>query len=449
MSNYYHLTFLFILPYRWEAVKKVLPVPPTETLDKSSVESILSNPEKLELIAKFNREYYHWDELRYRVDDSELESTWALMKIMRKTNFKHLKVCGMDLGYALLSDFQESLYTIDRNSAGLVEIDNPGEKEFRRYVTSSLMEEAIASSQMEGATTTRTEAKKMLRANRKPMTVSETMIVNNYLAMEFIKSKLKEPMSPELMMDMHRIITKDTLHEGKEWEGRFREDNETVVGDVFEEDVVFHVPPSHDRIPDMIQGLCRFINDDDTEFIHPVIKGIIIHFMIGYIHPFVNGNGRLARTLFYWYLLKKDYWLIEYTSISRIIKKSQTKYGLAYQYTETDENDLTYFIKFNLACIINAVKDLRTYIERKTREQKAALKEIESDSEINRWESLILKDYLRDQTLFSIREISIKYNLAYQTARNYINHLTELEYVRIGGKDGKTRLYKVVRDDNR
>ena len=74
-------------------------------------------------------------------------------------------------------------------------------------------------------------------------------------------------------------------------------------------------------------------------FIHPIVKGIIIHFLIAFIHPFVDGNGRTASAIFYWYMLRKGYWLTEYLSISRIISRSKRQYEKAYLYTECDGNE--------------------------------------------------------------------------------------------------------------
>ncbi len=422
-------------------MKKIPQVPAVDTIDRSLIPGILSDPQRMREINRFNNEYYHWEEVKYRVDDRELESTWALMKILRESNSRRMDLCGLNLSYSLISSFQESLHIIDRNSAGLIELENPGKKEVQRYVISSLMEEAIASSQIEGAATTRKEAKHMLRSQRKPRNTSERMILNNYLAMEYLKTTVNERMNIDLILNIHRTITNDTLYEGKEWEGRFREDNDTVVGDTQREDVVFHMPPTYDKIPKLMQELCDFINNDDGDFMHPIVKGIIIHYLIGYIHPFVNGNGRLARALFYWFVIKKGYWLMEYTSISRIIKRSQTKYGLAYQYSESDSYDLTYFIKFNLSCILKAVDDLRQYIERKTTEQRETMRLIESNPELNLSEMMILKDYTMSQDTFSIREISNRYSISYQTARNYINHLHGLGHIRIVSKESKTRIY--------
>lgn len=425
-------------------MKKIQPVPHVGKIDPALMEKILSDPEKMEEISRFNREYYHWDELRYRVDDKELKNTWALMKFLRKADFNQFSLCGLDLKYTLLYDFQEALHLIDCNSAGLTDLDGYSQKDAQVYAISSVMEEAIASSQMEGAVTTRKEAKQMLRSQREPKNTSEKMILNNYLAMEQVKSSLDRKMTVDLILKMHKTVTSGILNGGPEWEGRFREDNETVVADPCN-GVVFHVPPSYDKIPSMMQELCDFINRKEKEFVHPIIKGIIIHYMVGYIHPFVDGNGRMARSLFYWFVLKNGYPLMEYTSISRIMKNSQAKYGLAYQYTETDDYDLTYFIRFNLNCIVKAVSDLRIYIKKKNAEQKQVSDLIKSDTDLSRDESMILIDYTRSQEMFSVKEISTRYNVSYQTARNYVTHLCELGYLRITSRSGKTRLYTVQR----
>lgn len=133
-------------------------------------------------------------------------------------------------------------------------------------------------------------------------------------------------------------------------------------------------------------------------------------------------------------------------TISRIIKRSQTKYGLAYQYSETDDYDLTYFIKFNLVCIEKAVEDLRTYIERKTEEQKRMTQAIESNPDLNINEMSILKDYSKENSPFTIKELSNRYPISYQSARSYVRHLCELGYVKSVSKDRKTVLYTLSDD---
>jgi len=87
--------------------------------------------------------------------------------------------------------------------------------------------------------------------------------------------------------------------------------------------MVYHTPPDYNKIPDLMEEFCKFASTDEDDFIHPLIKGIILHFLIGYIHPFTDGNGRCARSIFYWYMLSRGYWLFEYMPISRILLHSK------------------------------------------------------------------------------------------------------------------------------
>ena len=142
-------------------------------------ESILSDPQQMIAIKEWNERYLHWDEIRYRVDADKALGTWAVMKLLRSNNLMSIDICGLKLKYSLLSSFLKMLHHIDMDSAGYVTMGNPGEKNVKKYVISSLMEEAIASSQLEGAATTRKDAKKVLRTQRKPSNISELMIFNN------------------------------------------------------------------------------------------------------------------------------------------------------------------------------------------------------------------------------------------------------------------------------
>ena len=187
-----------------------------------------------------------------------------------------------------------------------------------QYLISSLMEEAISSSQMEGAATTRKVAKEMLRKSLSPQDKSQQMIFNNYQTIRFITQNIHTPLSSELLQQIHVLMTEKTLENPAD-AGAYRTNDEVVVEDAITHEVV-HTPPSYKDIPSFIEDLCIFFNESDSKvFIHPIIRGIIIHFMIAYMHPFVDGNGRTARALFYWYMLKSGYWLTEYLSISRVI----------------------------------------------------------------------------------------------------------------------------------
>lgn len=321
----------------------------------------------------FDRMHYHWQEVYYHTPDRETaEAVWSIMKLSRELSASRLDLCGCRFMYNLTPGMLEDLHYIDRDAAGRIEARLPGKADAQRYLASSLMEEAIASSQIEGASTARKVAKKMLRSRRAPKDVSERMILNNYLAMEDMGRWKEEPLTPALIMEMHKVLTDGTLRDGPDWEGRFRESDDIVVGDPLDEDRVYHVPPPSEEVPGLIDSLCAFANDNDTPM-HPVLKAIVLHYMIGYIHPFVDGNGRTARCLFYWYSMKAGYRFLGYASISTVIRGSRGRYGEAYRFTESDSDDLTYFMMYNLGCIRRAIDSSIAYMDRKLMEQQVVI----------------------------------------------------------------------------
>jgi Fic family protein len=238
-----------------------------------------------------------------------------------------------------------------------------------------------------------------------------------------------EPMTKELILNLHSIITRDTL-DSSSMEGKFRTNNDVKVLDNITGEV-FYDPSGYENVDDLINSFCEFANSkNENEFIHPISRGIILHFLIGYIHPFVDGNGRTARAIFYWYLISKNYWLIEYMSISRIIVKSPAKYARAYLYSEYDENDLTYFIEYNLKAMDMALKSLKEYISRKIKE-KQSLYAIIRNENINERQAEILKSLIVDnQKSLTIREVQSKFGIVYQTARTDLLGLGSLGYLK-------------------
>ena len=410
------------------------PRPWREILGKSGTKALelLEDPEVEAFITKHNRRYLHWDELRYRETPNKVdpELVWAMMKIMRRGQYRALKFGGMGFGYCLQEDILRRLHTLDITAGGNLESGSKSinTKGMDRYIINSLMEEAIASSQLEGAATTRKVAKRMLRENKKPRNYSERMILNGYNTIQKITEIRSRELTIDLVLELQRSITEGTL-KNEEDVGRFRDNNEVAVMDS-DHDTVYHTPPDYKRIPKLMEEFRAFASDDSKEFIHPILKGIILHFLIGYIHPFNDGNGRTARALFYWYVLSRDYWLFEFMPISRVILKSKSNYGMAYLYTETDDNDLTYFINYNLKAIEQALEDMKAYLTRKQREQAEALKLIESERDINLRQADILKRFMKDPDQHtSINEIVNVYDIVYETARADLLHLTELDYL--------------------
>lgn len=428
-------------------------LPEVPEFSKETLESagkFLHDSQIAELVHRYNEKYLHWEELKYRKFPLEPVVMWNLMKVSRELKAKPIKFGDWVFKYNLIDEFQEKLHILDKSAAGnLLSSLEALQDNRRKYIISSLMEEAIASSQIEGAATTREIAKKMLQEDRKPKNKDEKMIVNNYATVKHIVNLKNEAITPEKILEIHRMITDGTL-EKPEYEGSFRETNEIAV--YSHDGTLLHRPVGYPEIPKLVNELCNFANSKDKEFIHPVIKGIIIHFLIGYIHPFNDGNGRAARALFYWYLLKNDYWLFEYMAVSRVINSSKKQYLNAYLYAESDRTsndsgDLTYFIKYNLGCIQKALDDTLEYLERKQEEQSQALKVIAESGDLTLRQAEILKQFLKQpEKPVTIKEIVTTYSVAYATARSDLFQLEKLGYV-MKRKAGKEFIFIFKRID--
>lgn len=413
-----------------------LPERPPRTWDRETLQVVAEisegGSEFREAVAGYNNRYLAWDELTYRIPDPEKRlAAWTVMKMLRAMRYEPVPFAHLDLRYSTTPESSRSLHVFDQYLSGVIRVHNRTLRLDRSSIINSFMEEAIASSILEGAATTRRVAREMLRKGRRPRDRSEQMVVNNYEAMQSILGMKDEPLTPDLILAIHRIVTKGTLDDAAV--GRLRETNDIVVADPVT-GIVYHTPPDHAKIPVMIEELCRFANDDDEDagaFIHPIVKGIILHFLIGYIHPFEDGNGRTARSIFYWYVLSRGYWLFEYMPISRIILRSKKDYALAYLHTEYDDMDLTYFILYNIRCIEEARKDLITYIEKKQSEQNRTEAVIKSIRGINQRQADILRCMMEHgDEYFTIRQVMATYGVVYQTARTDLLRLAELGCVR-------------------
>jgi Fic family protein len=392
--------------------------------------------------------YLHWDELRRRPAPDGLthDEWWLALKMGRLTSLRPVPLKDVEskpFRFAVPDALSEQLHHIDcgvGTTFGLPAAVTNAETR-NRYLVNTLMEEAITSSQLEGAVTVYGVAKDMLRTGRKPTDKSERMILNNYLTMQRIIELRGESITPELVFELHRLVTRDTL-ESPDAAGRFRRADENVrVVDEIEGDE-FHVPPPARELPHRLDEMCAFANGDSPAFfIHPAVRAMILHFWLAYDHPFVDGNGRTARALFYWSMLHSGFWLFEFVSISSIVLRAPVKYAMAFLHTETDDNDLTYFILYHAAVIERAVQNLHAYIEKK----KTTLRESESQlrrlAHLNhRQKALVLHALKNPGKEYTIEGHRSSHDIVYQTARTDMLTLEKEKLLRVR-KDGKTWVF--------
>lgn len=378
--------------------------------------------------------YLHWDKLRHLEPPEDLshEEWWLSLKIPRRALYRRLPLvdqAGRSFVYTLPDEVQRLLHFVDQRCSGEVAMPDVviGDDQARRhYLVNSLMEEAIRSSQLEGATTSRRVAKELLTTGRAPKNRSEKMIANNYSALEYMRG-VGDELTPAIVLELQRILTEGTLDD-PDAAGRLQTptDERVAVYDRLD-GALIHTPPPAEQLSDRLEAMCVFTNSRDEErFIHPVVRAILLHFWLAYDHPFEDGNGRTARALFSWSLRTQGYWLVEYLSISRILRDAPSQYTRAFLLTETDERDTTYFILSQLEVMQRAIDGFQRYLRRKLAEVRDIERRLREAGEFNHRQLALLSEAVRnDDRRFSFGSHAATHGVTHETARSDLLELFE------------------------
>ena len=395
--------------------------------------------------------YLSWEKLRYHKapEGLTLEEWWVGLKLNRLQGRRTIPATstgGRQFSYVFNGLVQQALHRIDKQAGGTLYSDAQSPMSRAQgnfYLVSSLVEESIMSSVLEGASVTRAAAKSMIRAGRAPLDDHERMVLNNYHTMQQIKEWKDEPITPEKICALHRIMTQDTLPPEKAGALREAADNVRIENSISGE--VVHIPPPADKLPERLQALCDFAMESDEEnFTHPVLRAIIVHFWLAYDHPFVDGNGRTARALFYWMMLRHGFWLFEYVTISHQIYRNSKSYYTAFLDTEEDEGDLNYFITDQLQTILRAISTLYEYMARKESEQQKLLSGLHGSHRFNHRQKAVLISMLKNpDTAVTVAAHMREHGIVTQTARTDLAALVDAGLLTCT-KQGKGFLYAPV-----
>lgn len=377
-----------------------------------------------------SRPYEHWDRLRHRRPPEGLtrQQWWYGIKFARSQNRKAVPLrdeAGVPFSYVVVDAMSEAQHRTDLALGGGITLDEPVTHPATRdrYLVSSLIREAITSSQVEGAVVTRERAKEMLRSDRKPRTDDERMVLNNYQTMNWLKTVKDRPLTAEFVRETQARMTEGTLDRPDD-AGRFRGPDRAIdIADMYGE--VAFVPPPAEQLQDRVEAMCRFANGQTPErFVHPLVRSIVLHFWLAHDHPFVDGNGRTARALFYWSMLKHGYWLFEFISISQVILDSRRDYYNAFLRTETDDNDLTYFILHQIEVIARANDQLQDFVRRKTEQARELETLLRGKTDLNHRQRALLGHALRHpHHPYDTDSHRTSHAVSYQTARNDLTNL--------------------------
>lgn len=378
-------------------------------------------------------DYLSWDRLRFKTPPDGLthEEWWTWLKLARLTTQRTIPslvdVNGQPFTYVLSDSVLRLNDVVTRRASGNItvsaQVTDPATRD--RYVVSSLIEEAITSSQLEGAATSRRVAKEMIRSGRPARNRSEQMILNNYAAMQRVVELKDEDLTPDLVCEIHRIVTEGTLDDPAA-AGVVQNDDDQRIAVWGDDDQLLHRPPPVASLPDRLDRLCEFANGADIgTYLPPALRAIAVHFMFGYDHYFEDGNGRTARALFYWTMLREGFWLTEFLTISAILKKAPAQYARSFLLTEQDDGDLTHFFLYHLRVIVRAIDDLHAYLARKADELRSVQGSIRSSAgTFNHRQIALLEHAIKNPaTAYTAYSHSGSHGVSPQSARNDLSDL--------------------------
>lgn len=217
------------------------------------------------------------------------------------------------------------------------------EKEFRE---DAMVRAVHYGTHIEGNELNLTEAEKVLKGQEIVARDRDIKEVINYRkVMDYIgKSQMTNPTSSindGLIKELHRLTLDKILP--SEQCGIFRK-TQVVVKNSITGEVSFR-PPMAVAVPFQVKNLLEFINLSDED-IHPVLKSGAVHYELVRIHPFLDGNGRVARAFATLILYKDGYDIRKFFSLEEYFDKDALKYYEALQSVEKNEGDLTFWLEY-------------------------------------------------------------------------------------------------------
>jgi len=219
----------------------------------------------------------------------------------------------------------------------------------------------------------------------------------------------------------------------------YRHDTVYVVGAEVE-----HTGLDYRKVPEYMKSLINIINADDN--INDLVKAAIIHFYFAYIHPYFDGNGRMARLLHLWFLIQKGYRSALFIPFSSNIEKSRKAYYDAYSLIEENRKlsgrvDATPFVMYFVNNVYNKMDKGTASVDSIAVYEEALKSGRITEKEKRLWQ-FVLSCYGTDE--FSTKRLEKDFgDAAYATIRAFVLKFEELGLL-TSAKYGTRVKYRVV-----
>ncbi|MFT3902207.1 MAG: Fic family protein [Niabella sp.] len=403
-------------------------------------------PQLQKAILDINNNYLHGDKVaNMQFADVPLPNTeiWQRAKAAREQGFtRRFQIGGNYFNWYISNGLEAVLHELDIALAGgLIVKENLREKDEHPFFINAVTDESIASAQLSGHNIAKKTAREMLLKKRPEANKNEQATYNIFQAVQQLGDAKNEPLSPERLLQMQQQLGKNVLRKKsvEAWRAK-----DTIKSHVFKNIPGYALPPVA-TLPDAMQQFCDFYNDvNQTVFIHPVVKSAIIHYLVIYLKPFADGNGRLARLLAHGYLLRKGYWVMDYISVTHAISRLKPQYSKTLVLSASDGNQLGYFIHYYIQCLRMAYPSLRQSLQKKV--LQASVGNFKKVTGLNERQAAVLQWLTEDAAkIVTIRELRSGFGVSKETARTDLNLLQEKGFLKTYNLNKKT--YAFIKGD--
>lgn len=388
------------------------------------------------LIAQFMERYLPRQEIIHRLPVSvSIQQFWPELEKERRKHSRELPLLTQDgkpFWFVLTGSIEKQCAAIAELARRDIAFTGP---EFDALFQDAVVDEAVYSSVIEGAFTSREQAVDFIRQNKQPRNKSEQMVKNNYDALTYVLEHLEDEISEETILQIAQIVTRSAAE--VQVTG-YRDGAVYVTG----REGVVYTPPQADAVPEMMRSLVEFVQKSE---LHPLLKACIAHFYFVYVHPFGDGNGRTARALSYMMLLQAGYDFFRYFSISGIVAEERGKYYRSMRNVEDSDGDMTYFIDVYSGMLARTVEQMEHHLKYHVLAGQK-LKELEQNGTLNERQLKGAKWLLESSdSSVTVETWRKKYRVVTETARRDLLALCDAGLL-VRELDGRKAVFRVLRE---
>lgn len=378
-----------------------------------------------------------------------------MLKDKHFTDYRHMKYkYGEDFNtfvQTLAELYYETLPLSDFDGNDIVFIENHAavdqsavklllQFQDQHYGIKAAEDEIVATSAIESIDFSRDSVRKILKGMA-PNDEQENRILGVKHGLEFIADTANK-ITEENLYKLYLMTVGDFL----------TGDDKLLYSNLYRHDIVFvvsdhleHSGLNHKKVPEFMKSLIAFINTEDD--INDLIKAAIIHFYIAYVHPYFDGNGRMARLVHLWFLIQKGYQSALFIPFSSQIEKSRKAYYDAFTAVEKNKNysgkiDVTPFILYFINNVYNKINEGSAAVETLTAYEDAVKSGKVTEKETKLWK-FVLSCYGTEE--FSTKRLEKDFgDAAYATIRGFVLKFEELGLLS-SIKYGQRVKYKVIK----